>query len=1079
MFVLDRAWLCPALRAGVLLYLLPNIPAQACEGWLVRLASVRGVVEVQLAASTDWRPATPGEAFCDDVSVRVGEGGSAALELANDTLLRLSGLSAASIRQHPNAPTPTVRIERGRGHFLSRTRQRFDASTPYLNAAIDGTEFLLVAAPQADELIVFDGQVSADGQAVAAGKSLRVTPGGTGELRLAVRSREGLDWALYYPPLATSPALGEAQARLAAGDAPAATQLAELAAGRAGPAERAQARALQTVIAIAQGDTAAADRFSAEAVTLAGDHPNPWLARSYAQQALFDLPGARRSAALAAKLAPGDGLPNLRLAELELATGNHRAARRLAQAAVGGPQAALALRTLGFADLVADDAASAQGGFEKAAVLDPLDPLSRLGLGLALIRQDQLAAGRRQMEIAVSLDPGQSLLRSYLAKAYLSEQRDHPAQAELGRAKALDPADPTPWFYEALGLLADNRPVEALASLEESVKRNDNRAVYRSKLQLDEDLAARQAGAGRVYEALGFSQLARRRGAESLAVDPTDFSAHRLLADSYLGVPDHETGRLSELLQAQLWQPHSVLPLQPQARAEDLAIRQGAVSLQSGLNEYTPLFVRDGVTALASAVGGGDGLFSDDLMATVLAGPLSISAAQFHYKTDGFRDNADQKIDLYDLFAHWRVTPDTSVQMELRRSQQERGDVVLYPFDDVVSPTLRQFEDSDTYRFGLRHDWQPGNSTLLSVQRQTVRGGQDFEIDLPPEFELPPLLVKARDRARPWLAEGQQVVQGSTGTLLVGAGYYRENGTLDIDDGFSSLALERRARQKNAYAYGYFDGPASTRWTLGLAVDDVTADTVNRSRLSPKLGVTWSPDGRTTLRAAALRTVKRELIGKGTIEPVQVAGFVQFFDDAIGTRADRYALGLDRRLRRDLNLGLEVSWRELKTPYLDLLSGPQISADSQQLHRAYAYWTPAPRWALRAEYRYQRAVYADEAPRGVESGTWAIFKLRTHSLPLGVRYTHPVGWLADVSTTGYRQAGDFLVATRGEHRHAQDSFWLSDARIAYRLPRHGGVLSLGVLNLFDAKVRFQDTDPQNPQIYPDRLLYGSVSLTFD
>ncbi len=497
--MLVRDFLGPALRAGLILCLLASLPAQACEPWLARLASVHGLVEVQPATQARWRPGTVGEAFCEDVSVRVGDGASAALELANDTVLRLAGLSAASIRQTPNAPTPTAHVERGRGHFLSRTRQRFDASTPYLNAAIDGTEFLLVAAPEGDELVLFEGRVTVDGQQLVPGQSLRVTPGGSRELRLAVRSREGLEWALYYPPLATSASLIEAQARLAAGDAPAAAQLAQTAAGSADPAERAQARALQTVIAIAQGDTAAADRFSTEAVTLAGDQPNPWLARSYAQQALFNLPAARRSAARAAELAHGDSLPDLRLAELELASGNHRAARQLAQSAVGGPQAATALRTLGFADLVADDAASAQGNFEKATALDPLDPLSRLGLGLTLIRQNQLPAGRRQLEIAVSLDPGQSLLRSYLAKAYLSERRDHPAQAELGRAKALDPADPTPWFYEALGLLADNRPVEALASLDESVKRNNNRAGYRSKLQLDEDLAARQAGAGRVY----------------------------------------------------------------------------------------------------------------------------------------------------------------------------------------------------------------------------------------------------------------------------------------------------------------------------------------------------------------------------------------------------------------------------------------------------------------------------------------------------------------------------------------------------------------------------------------------------
>lgn len=1074
MFVLGRGFWVSVVRAGLIPCLLVSGSVQACEHWLARLVSAHGMVEVQVSVGADWRPSTLGETFCDDVSVRVGDGGSAALELSNDTVLRLSGVSAASIRQHPNTPAPTAHIERGHGHFLSRTRQRFDASTPYLNAAIDGTEFLLVATAEADELIVFEGRVKADGRSVAPGQSLRVAADGARELRVAVRSREGLDWALNYPPLATG-SLGEARALLAAGDVPAAAQRAAVAARSDEPTQRAEALALQAVIAIAQGDVDTADTLSGEAVTLVADRPNPWLARSYARQAVFDLRGAHAAAARAAALAPAEGLATLRLAELELASGNHRAASRLAQAAIDGPQAALALRTLGFANLLADDAAMAQGSFAQAIVADPLDPLARLGLGLALIRQDELAAGRRQMEIAVSLDPGRSLLRSYLAKAYLSERRDPPAQAELGRAKALDAADPTPWFYEALGLLAANRPVEALVSLEESVKRNDNRAVYRSKLQLDEDLAARQAGAGRVYEALGFSQLAQRRGAESLAADPTDFSAHRLLADSYLGVPEHETGRLSELLQAQLWQPQNVMPLQPQARAEDLGIRQGAVSLQSGLNEYTPLFVRDGASVLASAVGGSDDLFSDDLIATVLAGPLSISAAQFRYTTDGFRDNADQEIDLYDLFAQWRVTPGTSVQAEARRRREERGDIGLYPFDDVDSPTLRQFRDRDTYRLGLRHDWAPGNSTLLSVQRERVHEGQNFELDIVLPFGPITVPVKTRGASTPLLVEAQQVLSGAAGRLLLGGGHYRENGDFDVN----GLVLDQRTRHHNGYAYGYLGGPIGMQWTLGMAVDAVQADVIDKTRFSPKLGLVWALDGRTTLRAAALRSVKRELIGKGTIEPVQVAGFVQYFDDVVGTRSDRYGLGLDRHLRGGLDVGLEASWRRLERPYLDLLAGSQTGDARQQLHRLYAYWTLTPRWALRAEYRYQKARYSEDFPLIVESGNWGILDLLTHSLPLGVRYTHPSGWLADFAVTGYRQRGDFVITTSGGERHASDSFWLTDARVAYRLPRRLGLVSMGVRNLFDTQVQFQDPDPQNPLLYPQRHLYASVSLTLD
>lgn len=72
-----------------------------------------------------------------------------------------------------------------------------------------------------------------------------------------------------------------------------------------------------------------------------------------------------------------------------------------------------------------------------------------------------------------------------------------------------------------------------------------------------------------------------------------------------------------------------------------------------------------------------------------------------------------------------------------------------------------------------------------------------------------------------------------------------------------------------------------------------------------------------------------------------------------------------------------------------------------------------------------------------------------------------------------------MVTTVGENRHARDSFWLSDARVAWRLPRQLGLLSIGARNLFDAAVQFQDTDPQHPELYPQRQVYASISLMLD
>jgi hypothetical protein len=104
--------------------------------------------------------------------------------------------------------------------------------------------------------------------------------------------------------------------------------------------------------------------------------------------------------------------------------------------------------------------------------------------------------------------------------------------------------------------------VEALQDLQKSIELNDNRAVYRSRLLLDEDLGARSASLGRIYNDLGFQELALVEGWKSVNVDPSNYSAHRFLADVYAALPRHEIARVSELLQSQLLQPNENSPQQ-------------------------------------------------------------------------------------------------------------------------------------------------------------------------------------------------------------------------------------------------------------------------------------------------------------------------------------------------------------------------------------------------------------------------------------------------------------------------------------------------------------------------------------
>jgi tetratricopeptide (TPR) repeat protein len=347
--------------------------------------------------------------------------------------------------------------------------------------------------------------------------------------------------------------------------------------------------------------------------------------------------------------------------------------------------------------------------------------LPRLGLGLAKIRESNLTEGAREIEIAASLDPNSALIRSYLGKAYYEQKREGLSATEFGNAKELDPKDPTPWFYDAILKQTTNRPVEALHDLEKAIELNGHRAVYRSGLLLDQDLAARSASLGRIYGDLGFEQLALVEGWKSVNTDPGNYSAHRLLADSYAALPQHGIARVSELLQSQLLQPLNITPVQPELAESNLLILEGAGPAVPAFNEFNPLFTRNRLALQASGVIGSNNTYSDELTQSGISGKFSYSLGQFHYQTDGFRENNDLTQDIYNVFAQGSLSPTFSVQAEYRHRELEHGDL-NFNFDlDEFEPSFRRNLRTDTARIGAHYAPTPRSDFIASVIYQDLR----------------------------------------------------------------------------------------------------------------------------------------------------------------------------------------------------------------------------------------------------------------------------------------------------------------------------------------------------------------------
>jgi len=645
-----------------------------------------------------------------------------------------------------------------------------------------------------------------------------------------------------------------------------------------------------------------------------------------------------------------------------------------------------------------------------------------------------------------------------------------------------------------------NRPVEALQDLQKAIELNENRAVYRSKLLLDSDLAARSASLARIYSDLGFEQLALVEGSDlaarsaslariysdlgfeqlalvegwkSVNTDPGNYSAHRFLADSYSALPRHQIARVSELLQSQLLQPINITPVQPQLAESNLLILEGSGPSAPSFNEFNPLFIRNRLALQANGVVGGNDTLGNDLVFSGLYDKVSFSMGQFHYETDGFRENNDQDHDIYNIFAQASLSPKTSIQAEYRSVDTEKGDIYLLFHPDNFLSEVRKKEDTELIRFGLHHSIGPKSDLIASYSYLKA----DSDNDWYPE-SIPGYMTTTDEDG--FFAEAQHLFRSEILDVISGIGCFKSD-RKDVDSyppwfGVPTMTSKSDVTHINLYVYTLINYPKNVTWSLGGSVDSFDGGyyDLDENQFNPKFGLTWNPFPDTTIRAAAFRTFKRSLLSNQTLEPTQVAGFNQFYDDGNAADASRYGIGIDQKLSTKLYVGAECSKRDLEeTAMVPPTFTIQEFDIDEYLYRVYVYWTPHPWLSIGPEYQFERF------ERPIEfTGLEAITDLDTHRFSFGINFAHPCGFTARLKPTYVDQDGKFLVPPFIGVEPGDDQFWVVDASIGYRLPKRRGLITVEAKNLFDEDFRFQDTDTSNPEIYPECVILTKFTLAF-
>lgn len=1099
---------------------------EACEPAVAEIISIQGIIELRRASSTTWQAMTLHTTICPGDSVRARTHSRAAFLLSNASVLRLDQKTSMTFSKPEGQEKAGSLMELFSGaiHIITRTPKPFKVRTPFVNAGVDGTEFFVGVDETSTRLVIYEGKVTASndqGSLVLEDHQAAIATRNTAPQRVTtINPTDAVQWALHYPvvidyqlarltdELALHPELRQSVELYRQGKTFEALSILEnisttdftvnlhlyragllLAVGQAGEAgaaigeilrvqpDNSEAHALLAMIAVVQNNKDQALQLATRAAALDRNSPAAKLALSYAQQAHFKIEDALESAQQAIAIDPDNALAWARLAKLQMSQGDLDRALETAQRAVSlNPDIARTKTVLGFSQLLQVRTKQAKAEFLQAIALDQADPMPRLGMGLALIREGEIEAGRVELEIAASLDPANSLIRSYLGKAYFEEKRYPLAGTQFDLAKEKDPQDPTPWFYDAIQKQTQNRPIEALMDLQKSIELNHNRAVYRSKFLLDQDEAARGSSLARIYDNLGFEKRALVETAKSLSIDPANHSSHRFLSDAYANIPRHEVARVSELLQAQLLQPINVNPVQPHLAVADLNIINNTGPTRAGFNEFAPLMERNKPQLVASGVAGSNSTFGNEATLSAVYDKASVSLGQYHFQSDGFRSNNDQKHNIYNAFVQYALTPKLNVQAEFRRRNSDHGDLLLDFNPSFFSRDRRQL-DQDSARGGIRYSLSSKQDFLISGIYLDRRENQVFPLD--PSF----LTTRSSLKDQGYQLEGQYIHRDKYINLVTGAGAYQIdakhlcNGVL-----CSSNTTNFSRERENAYFYSNLNYFQNINATLGVSYD-AFRDAVNQNfdAVNPKFGLQWDLTPAVRLRLAWFESVKSALIANQTLEPTQVAGFNQMFDDLNGTRSRRMGAGLDAALSKNLYAGMEVSDRDLKVPYLNR-DFRQFADEQQQerLYRSYLYWLPHAHWAVNGEFQYEQY---DRAAINVNDHNKP-YEIHSLSAPLTINYFHPNGFFGKVGATYLQQSLKRLPEAESQFRDGNSDFVLLDTALGYRLPNRRGILSFEGRNLSDEQFYYRSYNFQfnemntSSRFIPTRTFFVRLTLNY-
>jgi len=1150
------------------------IPASFAQAQPVAsLFSAQGTLTARRAGASEWTAVKVGDSFSAGDTIRTGDDGRAALQFVDGALVRLGRLSALTFDDVTPAGNPSVTHTQGKAYFFSRGARREPAiKTKTVNAAIFGTELVIDASDDSTTIDVLHGSV----QAFNSKGTVSLSPGERAVAKLGeaptksilVRPADAVQWMINFPfvlvrsDLLSSPdpgcnatciasvekvldsvskgsslldalerdgkalkgttrgALLQAVALWRVGDPTGAAAALSMAKNRSGATDEALYEVISGFSSLVRGNPQAAASSVQAALKARPDMVNAALLESYVFQSTGDLQDALAVIEAAKNAHPQVAQLYDREGELLLSFNKYaEAADVLDERRRHFGSSAMNSILAGFAAIVDKDFEGAQADFVQAQREDPSQSLAYLGQALVKVNDNEYDDAQGLLSKAIQLDPSIASYRAYLGKLFFDTEHSDKARQEYNAAIELDKNDPTAYLYRSFVDVAQNDVIGGLADVEHSIKLNNNRAVYRSTLLLDRDLAVRGAQLSRVYTELGFDQIARVEAVRSINDDYTNYSAHRLLSGAYDSIVD-ENAKVSEERIANLLSPLSFNIFNGLGESAALGDYNALFDKKEDREALSALWIDNRNQAGGSVLATGK---SDRWGYLFKYAPFYQNGS---YYDDNIRFNnhySENKIRgavQYEPSRDDRLILDGNFNSYTLNNSNETDQDESYNahVGNVSLGYNHRFSTEMTLLAQLTYDRASDHSSYPNYAREN-----DFFFPEHPSYLInAPLVVQEQPTNRTDIgAVTSQLLYNSTYVDSV-AGFqalyadpsrseYSPVQQIDLceiyppeechraADGTLQTNSDTNLTSGSIYEYLSLKIPQKANLTLGFSVDSVQIDatevppfdddTERENRFNPKIGLLTTPFSWLTTRAAYFETLSKSVLeDQSSLEPTLVGGLNQDFNDISGARSQNYAFGLDAKYPNIFYVGAQYTHRNIYEPYGDpnqitsttgsdvfivdvIDDGFTADYSTSQFLRSYLYGVLTESTVLTAESLIN---WYDLDQSGGENGYLDTRRYRFGAKQYaGQHFSFLVqGTYRDQSTANIQMPGSNMNFETG------DPFWLVDAGVSYRFAEQHGNLFFRVDNIFDQDFNYIQFGGIEPLILEGRSFVLGFNYNF-